>query len=57
MQQFGHQRLTWSRGEEELAVLDLEFVIVFTCVVMPVLTGKPLLIAEDLLELLLHCIL
>ena len=59
MQQFGHQRLTWSRGEDGLGVLDQE--CVFICVVVLVTAGDLHVIVEllcgDLLELLLHYIL
>ena len=52
----GRQRLTWSRGEDVLVVLDQASV--FICVFVPVITGELFVITEvELLELLLHCIL
>jgi len=53
MQQFGHQRRTWSRGEDELGVSDQE--CVFTCVAVLVTVGESLLVIVkgDLSELML----
>lgn len=45
MQQFGHQRLTWSRGEAGLVVSDQESASI--CAAVPVMAGESVPMLSD----------